>query len=287
MTLPQTLTLPAPAKINLFLHITGRRDNGYHNLQTLFQLLDYGDELTISARDDGRITITPAVDGVPLEQNLIYRAAMLLQQQPHKHRPLGADIQLTKRLPMGGGLGGGSSDAATALAGLNHLWQLGLTVNQLAQLGQQLGADVPVFVRGRTAWGEGIGEQLTPLQTDCDWFLVARPTCHVNTSEIFSHQALTRDTPILKIRASFEQGWRNDCQEVVEMLHPAVKTARQWLQKYDKSARMTGTGACVFARFDSQQAAQAALSERPNDIQGFVARGVNQSPLYDIGSISM
>ncbi|UTW44201.1 4-(cytidine 5'-diphospho)-2-C-methyl-D-erythritol kinase [bacterium SCSIO 12696] len=274
-----TLTLPAPAKLNLFLHITGRRNDGYHNLQTLFQLLDYGDELGFSRRDDGQITITPTIDGVPLEHNLICKAARLLQQ--HTGCTLGADIQLTKRLPMGGGLGGGSSNAATALAGLNHLWQLNLDVDQLAQLGLKLGADVPVFVRGSTAWGEGIGEQLTPLETARDWFLVIHPNCHVETAKIFSHQALTRDTPILKIRASFEQGWRNDCQQVVEMLHPEVRNAREWLQKYDKNARMTGTGACVFARFDSQQTALAALEQRPTNTQGFVARGVNQSPLYD------
>ena len=280
------LTLPAPAKLNLFLHITGRRADGYHNLQTLFQLLDYGDELTFSRRDDGRVTLSPAIDGVPQQQNLIHRAAALLQQA--STTGYGADISLTKRLPMGGGLGGGSSDAATTLVALNHIWQLGLTPDQLAGLGQQLGADVPVFVRGQTAWAEGIGEQLTPLQTPPRWFLVIRPDCHVDTGKIFSHQALTRDTPILKIRASFEQGridgWRNDCQDVVEMLYPEVKAAREWLQRYDANARMTGTGACVFARFDSEQAAQAALNERPDNMQGFVARGVNRSPLCEIGS---
>ncbi|MGS2724788.1 4-(cytidine 5'-diphospho)-2-C-methyl-D-erythritol kinase [Porticoccus sp. GXU_MW_L64] len=277
-----TITLPAPAKLNLFLHITGRREDGYHNLQTLFQLLDYGDELGFSIRDDSDIRIHPAIDGVPLQDNLIYKAARLLQQ--HSGCQQGANIQLTKRLPMGGGLGGGSSNAATALVGLKRLWQLPLNADQLAELGLQLGADVPVFVRGHTAWGEGIGERLTPIETADDWFLVIHPNCHVETAKIFSHQALTRDTPILKIRASFEQGWRNDCQNVVETLHPEVRKAREWLRKYDENARMTGTGACVFARFSSQPAAMAALDKRPENTQGFVARGVNRSPLYDSGS---
>ena len=280
------MKLSAPAKLNLFLHITGRRADGYHNLQTLFQLLDYGDELVFSPRGDGRIAIEPAIPGVPLAQNLIYRAAQLLRR--HSGRRLGAHIQLLKKLPVGGGLGGGSSDAATALVGLNQLWQLNLAVGQLAELGLQLGADVPVFVRGQTAWGEGVGEQLTPLQTPPDWFLVIAPDCHVDTGKVFSHQALTRDTPILKIRASFERGaadlWRNDCQGVVEMLYPEVKTAREWLQQYDANARMTGTGACVFARFASQQAALSALAERPDNTRGFVARGVDRSPLCEIGS---
>ena len=278
---PTALTLPAPAKLNLFLHITGRRDDGYHNLQTLFQLLDYGDQLSFQARDDGQITISPPIEGVSLEHNLIYRAAQLLRQ--HTGCRQGADIQLDKQLPMGGGLGGGSSNAATALVGLNRLWRLNLPVEQLAQLGLQLGADVPVFVHGNTAWGEGIGEQLTPLQTAPHWFLVIRPNCHVETAKIFSHQALTRDTPILKIRASFEQGWRNDCQQVVEALYPDVKNAREWLQKYDHQARLTGTGSCVFARFDSQPAALAALDKKPATTQGFVAKGVNRSPLYNSG----
>ncbi|MDM3871530.1 4-(cytidine 5'-diphospho)-2-C-methyl-D-erythritol kinase [Porticoccus sp. W117] len=274
-----TFTLPAPAKLNLFLHITGRREDGYHNLQTLFQILDYGDELGFAIRDDGDIHIHPAIDGVPPQYNLIYKAARLLQQ--YTGCAQGVDFQLTKRLPMGGGLGGGSSNAATALVGLNRLWKLNLNIDQLAELGLQLGADVPVFVRGHTAWGEGIGEQLTPVETADDWFLVIHPNCHVETAKIFSHQALTRDTPILKIRASFEQGWQNDCQQVVELLHPEVRNAREWLRKYDENARMTGTGACVFARFTSRSAALAALDERPENTQGFVARGVNQSPLYD------
>lgn len=280
------LSLPAPAKLNLFLHITGRRDDGYHSLQTLFQLLDYGDALTFSPRDDGQIAIAPAIPGVPLEQNLVYRAARLLRR--HSDCDLGASIQLLKRLPMGGGLGGGSSDAATALVGLNQLWRLGMTTTRLAGLGLQLGADVPLFVRGQTAWGEGVGEQLTPLQTPADWFLVIAPDCQVDTGKVFSHQALTRNTPILKIRASFERAaidrWRNDCQGVVEILHPEVKAAREWLQQYDGNARMTGTGACVFARFASQRAALSALAERPRKTQGFVARGVTQSPLCEIGS---
>ncbi len=276
------LILPAPAKLNLFLHITGRRPDGYHNLQTLFQLLDVGDELTFEARPDSNIVISPALTEIPPQDNLIYKAALLLQQ--HSGHRGGANIHLDKRLPMGGGLGGGSSDAATTLVGLNQLWKTGLSTDQLAALGQHLGADVPVFVRGRTAWGEGIGEQLTPVQMPADWFLVITPACRVNTGDVFSHQALTRGTPVTKIRASFGRGpgndWRNDCQTVVESLYPEVKATRQWLDQH-APARMTGTGSCVFARFDSRESAEAVLKKRPAQLQGFVARGVNQSPLYD------
>lgn len=276
------LTLPAPAKLNLFLHIVGRRADGYHNLQTLFQLLDYGDELTFTPRHDSAIEVIPQLADMPLENNLIYKAARLLQQ--HTNHQGGANIHLDKRLPMGGGLGGGSSDAATALVGLNRLWQTGLNNDELAALGRQLGADVPVFVRGQTAWGEGIGDRLTPVQTPPDWFVVIAPQCRINTGEIFSHQTLTRDTPIMKIRASFGQGphndWRNDCQPVVERLYPAVKTAREWLSEH-APARMTGTGACVFAGFDCRERAETVLAKRPPPLQGFVAKGVNRSPLYD------
>jgi len=277
-------TLTAPAKLNLFLHITGQRDDGYHELQTLFQMLDFGDQLTFSANNnnnDNEITISPAIPGVALGDNLIFRAGQLIRQKTGCH--LGAHVELEKRLPIGGGLGGGSSDAATALVGFNRLWNTQLSVDELTELGCQLGADVPVFVRGKTAWGEGIGEKLISVELPQIWFLVVIPDCQVNTGEIFSNKALTRDSRFMKMRASFERStfdaWRNDCQDIVEQLHPEVKAAREWLQQF-ATARMTGTGACVFAQFDSEKAAKAVFSNRPEHLQGFVAKSSNTSMLY-------
>lgn len=271
-----TLTLPAPAKLNLMLHITGRREDGYHNLQTVFQLLDRGDQLSFTARNDSAITLSPAIAGVPFEDNLIVRAAKLLQQ--HSNCSAGADIHLDKKLPMGGGIGGGSSNAATTLVGLNHLWRCGLSVDALAELGRQLGADVPVFVRGHSAWAEGVGEHLQPLELAEKWFLVLTPDCHVSTAEIFCHKRLTRDTPIIKVAAFFEGDSQNDCQPLVRKLYPEVDFALKWLNQYGTS-RMTGTGASVFAAFDSEASAQAVLEKIPNELSGFVAKGVNISPL--------
>lgn len=271
-----TLTLPAPAKLNLMLHITGRREDGYHNLQTVFQLLDRGDQLSFSARTDKKITLSPEIKGVPFEENLIVRAAKLLQQV--SGCSAGADIQLDKRLPMGGGIGGGSSNAATTLVGLNHLWRCGLDADALAELGRQLGADVPVFVRGHSAWAEGVGEHLQPLQLPEKWFLVLTPDCHVSTVEIFCHKRLTRDTSIIKVAAFFEGDSQNDCQPLVRKLYPEVDFALNWLNQYGTS-RMTGTGASVFAAFDSEATAQAVLEKIPNELSGFVAKGVNISPL--------
>jgi len=278
-----TLSLPAPAKLNLFLHINGRRSDGYHNLQTIFQLLDRGDLLHITRREDGSINLTPSLEGVANEDNLIVKAARLLAGITHCH--LGADIRLEKKLPMGGGIGGGSSNAATTLLGLNALWQTQLPLEQLAELGRQLGADVPVFVRGQSAWAEGVGEVLQPLELPEKWFLVLTPDCHVSTAEIFSHKRLTRDTPIIKVAASFERSSRNDCQPLVRELYPEVDKALTWLSQYG-DARMTGTGACVFAPFDSATAAQAVLDALkrggPTSLQGFVAKGVNQSPVHSL-----
>ena len=275
------LTLPAPAKLNLFLHITGRREDGYHNLQTVFQLLDYGDELSFTLRDDRQINVLPAVPGVSPEDNLVYRAAMLLREASGVVR--GCDIGLRKCLPMGGGLGGGSSDAATTLAGLNYLWACGLTVDQLAELGRRLGADVPVFVRGRSAFAEGVGELLTPMDLPKRWYLVITPPCHAATAEIFSHPALTRDTSPIKIRALStglgSQLFKNDCQAVVEQLYPQVKEAIDWLNQY-ATALMTGTGASVFASFPDRASAEQVLAEVPEYWQAFVAGGVNRSTLY-------
>lgn len=271
------LTLLAPAKLNLFLHINGRRSDGYHLLQTVFQLLDYGDELELSSNSSGNVSLSPSIPGVALEDNLIYRAAILLQQ--HTGCTLGADIKLSKRLPMGGGIGGGSSDAATTLVGLNHLWQTQLNKNQLQQLGQQLGADVPVFIGAQSACAEGIGEQLQAIEIEQKWYVVLKPNCHVSTAEIFSNKRLTRDTPAIKVAAFLEQGNRNDCQAVVEMLYPKVSFALNWLEQF-APAKMTGTGACVFSAFSNKADAENVLSQRPDNFDGFVAKGINQSPLW-------
>ncbi|NIB40142.1 4-(cytidine 5'-diphospho)-2-C-methyl-D-erythritol kinase [Pseudomaricurvus alkylphenolicus] len=273
------ITLPAPAKLNLFLHITGRRTDGYHNLQTLFQLLDRGDQLSFELRDDNRLTLAPEMDTVPFEDNLIIRAARLLQQR--SNIACGADIQLQKKLPMGGGIGGGSSNAATTLLALNRLWQLDLSLDQLAELGRQLGADVPVFVRGQTAWAEGVGEKLQPIDMPEKWYLVVTPDCHVSTAEIFSHKDLTRDSSNITVAAFLEQGATNDCQELVQTLYPPVDKALQWLGQH-ASAKMTGTGASVFAPFDSEAAASAVLEQAPAEFSGFVAKGVNQSPAHKL-----
>lgn len=272
------LWLPAPAKLNLFLHILGRRPDGYHELQTLFQLLDHGDELAFRARSDGviRVAVDPPLAGVSEADNIVYRAACALRRRCPG--PEGVAIRIRKRLPVGGGLGGGSSDAATALTGLNRLWGLGLDLEALCALGLTLGADVPVFLRGRTAWGEGVGERLTPVSLPGAWYLVVKPDCSVATAAVFAHPQLTRGTPPLKIRAFFGEGAGNDCAAVVEALYPQVRAARRWLERHAEP-RLTGTGACVFARFAHREQASAILAELPAVWSGFVARGVNQSPL--------
>jgi 4-diphosphocytidyl-2-C-methyl-D-erythritol kinase len=274
------LTLLSPAKLNLFLLITGRRADGYHNLQTLFQLLDYGDEMSFSTRSDGQITLSPDLPGVPFAQNLVIKAARALE--PYKKPEAGVDITLLKRLPMGGGIGGGSSNAATALVALNHLWQCGLTKEQLQSIGLQLGADVPVFINAQTAWAEGVGEQLEPIKMQPKWFLVVQPDCHISTKEIFLHKDLTRDSSAIKVAAFLERGSKNDCEALVRKLYPPVDKALTWLQKFDCNARMTGTGACVFASFESAEQAQQVQALLPSDLPGFVAQGVNQSPLYKL-----
>ncbi len=274
------MTLLSPAKLNLFLHITGRRPNGYHNLQTFFQLLDYGDTLSFTTRTDGQITLAPELLGVGFEQNLIIKAARELE--PYKPAGAGADIHLTKRLPMGGGIGGGSSNAATTLVALNNLWNCGLTKNQLQAIGLKLGADVPVFINAQTAWAEGVGEELQAVEMQPKWFLVAQPDCHVSTAEIFSHKDLTRDTSAIKVAAFLERGGKNDCEALVRKLYPQVDNALIWLQKFDRNAQMTGTGACVFASFESAETALQVQAQLPKHLPGFVAQGVNQSPLYKL-----
>ena len=274
-----TLILPAPAKLNLFLHITGRRADGYHELQTLFQFLDHGDTLGFRGREDGEIRLHGEIAGVPHDSNLIVRAARLLQQA--SATPLGADLWLDKRLPMGGGIGGGSSDAATTLLGLDHLWQLNLGLDRLAELGLRLGADVPVFVRGRAAFAEGVGERLTPLDLDEPWFLVAVPQVSVSTVEIFSAPELTRNTPIIKVCGLPEGGGHNDCQPVVEARYPEVRNALNLLNKF-VHARMTGTGACVFGSFPNRSDADKVSRQLPATLPSFTARGCNLSPLHRV-----
>ena len=276
----QNLRLLSPAKLNLFLHITGRRLDGYHNLQTLFQLLDYGDTLSFTVREDGEITLTPAIPGVAFEDNLIIKAVRLLRQL--SNTDLGVDIQLEKRLPMGGGIGGGSSNAATTLVALNHLWHCGFSSEQLQSFGLRLGADVPVFVNAQTAWAEGVGETLQPIEMSKNWFLVAQPDCHVSTQKIFSHKDLTRDSPNIKVAAFLEQGGQNDCQALVRRLYPQVDEALNWFAKHGYSAKLTGTGACVFTQFATAEAAQQVLASLPKHLPGFVAQGINRSPLYNL-----
>jgi 4-diphosphocytidyl-2-C-methyl-D-erythritol kinase len=273
MSQSSTLTVLSPAKLNLFLHITGRREDGYHELQTLFQLLDWGDWLAFTPNRSGRITLdAPGLD-IPLADNLVYRAAGLLQKGT-----LGAHIAIDKRIPAGGGLGGGSSNAATTLLALNHLWQRGLDQAALQAMGATLGADVPVFVAGHSAWAEGIGERLTPVELPERWYLVIIPGCHVSTGQIFSHLELTRDTSPIKMAAFFEGYSRNDCQDLVRRLHPEVDDVLSWLAVFAEP-RLTGTGACVFAGFEQEAEARAVLDQLPDQWTAVVARGLNRSPV--------
>ncbi len=271
------LTLPAPAKLNLMLHIVGLRADGYHELQTLFQFLDYGDELDFAMREDGEIRLHTEIPGVPHDSNLIVKAARSLQQQ--SGCPLGADIWLDKRLPMGGGIGGGSPDAATTLLGLNHLWRLGWDEDRLAELGLALGADVPVFVRGRAAFAEGVGERLQPVELSEPWFLVVAPQVFVSTAEIFSAPELTRNTPPITVRSLLAGGGHNDCQSVVEKRYPEVRNALNLLNKF-VPAKMTGTGACVFGSFPNQGDADKVARQLPVTLPSFVAQGRNISMLH-------
>lgn len=271
------LTLPAPAKLNLWLHIIGRRADGYHELETVFQFLDYADHLTFALRDDGQVRLQTAINGVDHDSNLIVRAARQLQAQ--SGCTLGVDIWLDKILPMGGGIGGGSSDAATTLLGLNHLWQLGWDADRLAQLGLSLGADVPVFVHGHAAFAQGVGEQLTPVDPEEPWYVVLVPQVSVSTAEIFSHPQLTRDSLPLKMRPVPEGNSRNDCQPVVEQSYPEVRNALNLLGKYTE-ARLTGTGSCVFGAFPSKAEADKVLALLSETQTGFVAKGSNISMLH-------
>jgi len=277
VTLPD-LILPAPAKLNLFLHIVGQRKDGYHNLETLFQFIDFGDTLSFWLTHAGDISLETDLPGVNHNDNLIVKAAQALM--PYRSQTnLGIRISLTKRLPMGGGLGGGSSDAASVLLALNELWQLQLSRTQLANIGLALGADVPIFVHGYAALARGVGEQLVPMSPAEAWYLVVHPGVAVSTAEVFTHPNLPRNTKPLVSNHVVWSDCHNDCEALVESLYPQVALARQWLLEYAPS-RMTGTGACLFAVFASQATAERALANLPNHFSGFVAQGKNISPAH-------
>ena len=276
---------PAPAKLNLFLHVLGRRSNGYHDLQTVFRLIDRADEVAISVRTDGVLRRTEETPGVDAESDLCLRAARALRDTAALRlgpgaAMLGADIGLKKRLPIGGGLGGGSSDAATVILVLNRLWDLKLTRGELMSLGLGLGADVPVFLFGANALGEGVGERLTALALPPAWYLVLTPQVSVSTKEIFSSVALTRDTKPLKIPPFLPGLGKNDLQPVATALYPEIAAHLKWLSQHG-DARMTGSGACVFAEFGTEAEARAVEARLPGSLRGFVARGLDQHPLRD------
>jgi 4-diphosphocytidyl-2-C-methyl-D-erythritol kinase len=271
-------TYPAPAKLNLFLHVVGRRPDGYHLLQSVFRFIDRADVVHLTLRDDGRVVREAEVQGVPEDSDLTVRAARLLQ--PYAPPGSGVSIRLEKTLPMGGGLGGGSSDAATVLLALNRLWEVGLSRVALQALALQLGADVPVFVFGQTAFAEGVGEILHAVGAPSAWYVVLTPPVHVPTPAIFAAPELTRDTPSLKI-APFSAGMgRNDLQPVVVDRYPEVARHLEWLGQFGE-ARMTGSGACVFAAFGTEEAAQDVLHRLPATMRGFVAQGLDKHPLYE------
>lgn len=279
---------PAPAKLNLFLHVLGRRDDGYHLLQTVFRLIDRADSVGVEATRGGVIRRIDETPGVDPASDLCLRAARALREAAagklgSAAAGLGADIGLRKVLPIGGGLGGGSSDAATVLLVLNRLWGLGFTRAELMRLGLALGADVPVFVFGANALGEGVGERLTPISLPPAWYLVLVPQVSVSTKEIFSSGALTRDTKPLKMLPFLPGSGKNDLQVVATALYPEVAAHLEWLSRHG-DARMTGSGACVFAEFGSEAGAKAVEARLPAGMRGFVARGLEEHPLRDWAS---
>ena len=270
---------PAPAKLNLMLHVVGRRPDGYHELQTVFQLIDLRDAIDIAVREDGLISRPSGPAGVSEDQDLVVRAARALKEATGTR--LGARISVIKKIPLGGGLGGGSSDAATTLVALNQMWKTGLNSAQLAAIGAKLGADVPVFVAGRSAWAEGIGEKLTPVQLGKDsWYLVIFPGVLVPTASVFQAPELTRNSPPTTMRGFLETGGRNDCEAVVRARFPAVGEALDWLGRH-APARLTGTGSCVFAKFARAADAERVAARVPDVWRAFVARGLDESPLLE------
>ncbi len=278
------LVFPAPAKINLFLHILGQRKDGYHNLETLFQFVDHSDTLTLTVTDKPEIELLTPITDVKSEDNLIIKAANLLKNKTNT--PFGVRISISKVLPMGGGLGGGSSNAATILVALNILWQCNLAKQSLAEIGLSLGADVPIFIHGFSAFAQGVGEQLSAVQPNEDWYLITKPECSISTQQVFTSVDLPRNTLKLAAKALetkdfITEKFHNDCQTLVIKHYPEVAKLLAWLLEYAPS-RMTGTGACIFTRFSSQEEALALQEKIPNGISSFVARGLNKSPLNSV-----
>jgi 4-diphosphocytidyl-2-C-methyl-D-erythritol kinase len=274
---------PAPGKLNLCLHIVGRRADGYHELQSAFQFIDLHDDLRFFVRSGGVVERLGDVPGVAAADDLVVRAARLLHAaatEQGRAPACGVAIEVTKRLPLGGGVGGGSSDAATTLVALNRLWGLGLDLERLATLGLQLGADVPVFVRGRAAWAEGVGERLQPCDFAERTYVLLRPDVAVATADVFKAPELTRDSPITTIDGFLQDGGRNDCEPVVRQRYPEVAAALDWLGRFGP-ARLTGTGSCVFAPVADREAAQAIVAQVPSSWRGWVTRGINRSPLRE------
>lgn len=270
------LAFPSPAKLNLFLHIVGQRDNGYHELESIFQFLDYGDTIAIRKTTSAEIKLLTPIAGVNHDDNLIVKAAKLLQQTTSCQ--LGAEIKVTKRLPMGGGIGGGSSNAATVLLALNKLWKTNVSDVELSELGLSLGADVPIFVHGHAAFAQGVGEKLTAVNPKEHWYLVVHPNVHISTAEVFTAPELTRDTPRLPKGEIDIESCHNDCQPTVINRYPEVANLLSWLIEYAPS-RMTGTGACIFSRFDTQQEALQLQEKLPPGNTSFVAKGANISSM--------
>lgn len=273
------INFPSPAKLNLFLHVIGQRKNGYHDLETVFQFLDYGDNLHISVNDSGNIELLTPIAGVEYADNLIVKAAKLLQQKSKKIN--GVQIKIDKILPMGGGLGGGSSNAATVLVALNKLWNINLPTNELTKLGLSLGADVPIFIHGYAAFAQGIGEILYPVSPIEYWYLVSKPRCNISTQAVFSSKDLPRSTPAIPLEQISIDKCHNDCQTMVIKHYPEVANLLAWLVEYAPS-RMTGTGACIFTHFNSEQEAYRLQAKLPSGIESFVAKGINKSPLLEI-----
>ena len=267
---------PAPAKLNLFLHITGRRPDGYHLLQTVFQFIELVDEIDFRILDSDSVTRSSTLADVAAEDDLVVRAARRLKQ--HTGCMLGADISVNKIIPSGGGLGGGSSNAATTLVALNELWQCGLSSDELAAIGLSLGADVPIFVHGYAAWAEGVGEELTPIEPEECHYLLVHPGCSVATASVFNAEDLTRNTPPITIRDFLDRGGRNDCESVVKKHYKEVANALEWLGQF-APAKLTGTGACIFAPFSDSHAAAQVKEQLPAMWQGHVVKGMNKSPL--------
>lgn len=274
---------PAPAKVNLFLHILGRRPDGYHELQTVFQFAGLCDTLSFELREDGEVRRTTDLPGVAPEADLVVRGARLLQS--HTGTRLGADIGVTKRIPTGAGLGGSSSDAATTLVALDHLWGTGVLSLELQSIGRRLGADVPIFLHGQAAWAEGIGERFSPISLEEPWYLLIRPDIEVSTAAVFNDPDLTRNTSPITIARFLAGDGHNDCEAVVRVRYPEVGAALDWLGER-AHARLTGTGSCVFGAFPSEAEARAVLTELPRRWGGFVAEGRNRSPLLDRLAVS-